>query len=91
MISLLEDVKLRGNPFPLERSIKAEAVLDGHYRIVLGVEEEAWPCDAGLFSSIERGEKEAAPSEANQLTLYFCNPALSGCILFSRSALVLPC
>lgn len=42
MISLLEDVELRGNPFPLERSTKAEAVLDGHNRIVPGVEEEAW-------------------------------------------------
>ena len=31
-------------------------------------------CDAGLFSSIERGEKEAAPSEANEVTLQFCNP-----------------
>jgi hypothetical protein len=41
MISLFEDVKLRGNPFPLERSIKAEAVLDGHNRIVPGVEQEA--------------------------------------------------
>jgi hypothetical protein len=41
MISVLEDVKLRGNPFPLECSIKAEAVLDRHNRIVPGVEEEA--------------------------------------------------
>jgi hypothetical protein len=41
MISLLEDVKLRGNPFPLERSIKAEAVLDGRNGIVPSVEEQA--------------------------------------------------
>ena len=41
MISLLEDVKLRGNPFSLERSIEAQAILDGHNGIVRGVEEEA--------------------------------------------------
>jgi hypothetical protein len=41
MIPLLEDVKLGGNPCPLERSIEAQAILDGHNGIVPSVEEEA--------------------------------------------------